>query len=72
VGAKAEIYRLVTGLAGEGMAVVMVSSDLPEVLGLSHRVLVCRGGGVAGELAGEAINEENVMHIALDTAGVSR
>jgi ABC-type sugar transport system ATPase subunit len=72
VGAKAEIYRLVTGLAGEGMAVVMVSSDLPEVLGLSHRVLVCRGGGVAGELAGVAINVEIVMHIALDSAGVSR
>ncbi|MBB3083563.1 sugar ABC transporter ATP-binding protein [Geodermatophilus sabuli] len=72
VGAKSEIYRLVTGLAVEGMAVVMVSSDLPEVLGLSHRVLVCRGGGVVGELAGDDINEENVMHVALDTAGTSR
>jgi ABC-type sugar transport system ATPase subunit len=52
--------------------VLMVSSDLPEVLGLSHRVLVCRGGGVVGELTGADINEENVMHIALDTAGASR
>ena len=72
VGAKAEIYRLVAALSADGMAVVMVSSDLPEVLGLSHRVLVCRAGGVAGELAGDAINEENVMHIALDTAGSDR
>jgi ABC-type sugar transport system ATPase subunit len=72
IGAKTEIYRLVTRLAVEGMAVLMVSSDLPEVLGLSHRVLVCRGGGVAGELSGDEINEENVMHVALDTAGAAR
>jgi ABC-type sugar transport system ATPase subunit len=72
VGAKTEIYRLVAALAAEGMAVVMVSSDLPEVLGLSHRVLVCRGGGVVAELAGDEINEENVMHVVLDTGGVPR
>jgi ribose transport system ATP-binding protein len=72
VGAKTEIYRLVASLAAEGMAVLMVSSDLPEVLGLSHRVLVCRAGGVVGELTGGDISEENVMHIALDTAGASR
>jgi ABC-type sugar transport system ATPase subunit len=72
VGAKTEIYRLVSALAAEGMAVIIVSSDLPEVLGLSHRVLVCRAGAVAGELAGEALTEENVMHLALDSAGASR
>jgi ABC-type sugar transport system ATPase subunit len=72
VGAKTEIYRLVTELAAQGMGVLMVSSDLPEVIGLSHRVLVCRGGGVVGELAGDDITEENVMHVVLDTAGVPR
>jgi ABC-type sugar transport system ATPase subunit len=72
IGAKTEIYRLVTALAAEGLAVLMVSSDLPEVLGMSHRVLVCRAGGVVGELAGEEITEENVMHVALDTAGALR
>jgi ABC-type sugar transport system ATPase subunit len=72
VGAKTEIYRLVTQLAAEGMAVLMVSSDLPEVLGLSHRVLVCRGGGVVGELSGADINEESVMHVALATPGGAR
>ena len=72
IGAKTEIYRLVTALAAEGLAVLMVSSDLPEVLGMSHRVLVCRGGGVVGELAGADINEENVMHVVLDTAGAAR
>jgi ABC-type sugar transport system ATPase subunit len=68
VGAKAEIYALVRGLAGDGMAVVFASSDLPEVVGLSHRVLVCRGGGVAGELSGDAIGPEAIMHLALGTA----
>jgi ABC-type sugar transport system ATPase subunit len=68
VGAKSEIYTLVRRLAEEGMAVVFASSDLPEVVGLSHRVLVCRGGAVAGELAGDAIAPEAIMHLALGTA----
>ncbi len=70
VGAKTEIYRVVAALAAEGMAVLMVSSDLPEVLSLSHRVLVCRGGGVVAELTGDDIDEENVMHVVLNTGGV--
>jgi len=50
VGARSEIYRIITDLAAAGMAVLMASSDMPEVLSLSHRALVMRGGGVAGEL----------------------
>jgi ABC-type sugar transport system ATPase subunit len=50
------------------MAVVFASSDLPEVVGLSHRVLVCRGGAVAGELVGDEIEPEAIMHLALGTA----
>ncbi|WP_219417987.1 sugar ABC transporter ATP-binding protein [Pseudonocardia nigra] len=65
IGAKAEIYRIITELAAAGMAIVLVSSELPEVLGLAHRVLVCRGGQVAGELSGAEMNEENVMHVAV-------
>ncbi len=68
VGAKTEIYGLVRALAEDGMAVVFASSDLPEVVGLSHRVLVCRGGSVAGELRGEEIDPEAIMHLALGTA----
>jgi ABC-type sugar transport system ATPase subunit len=68
VGAKSEIYSLVRALAEDGMAVVFASSDLPEVVGLSHRVLVCRGGAVAGELTGDAIEPEEIMHLALGTA----
>lgn len=50
VGAKAEIYRLIATLAGEGMAVLMISSELPEVLGMSDRVLVMHEGQLMGTL----------------------
>lgn len=65
VGAKAEIYRIITELAAEGLTVVMASSDLLEVLGLAHRVLVFRAGGPVGELTGEEIHEETIMSLAL-------
>jgi ribose transport system ATP-binding protein len=58
VGAKAEIYDLMVGLAKAGTGIIMVSSELPEVLGMSMRLLVMRGGRVAGELSrGEATQE---------------
>ena len=69
VGAKTEIYSLMRALAADGMAVVFASSDLTEVTGLAHRVLVCRDGGVVGELVGDEIDEEQVMHLALGTSG---
>jgi ABC-type sugar transport system ATPase subunit len=69
VGAKTEIYGLMRALAADGMAVVFVSSDLTEVTGLAHRVLVCRDGAVVGELEGNEIDEEQVMHLALGTSG---
>ena len=50
VGAKAEIYKVIGDLAAEGLGVIVVSSYLPELLGLADRVLVMREGGVAGEL----------------------
>jgi ABC-type sugar transport system ATPase subunit len=67
VGAKAELYEIIRGLAAEGMAVVFVSSDLVEVTGLAHRVLVCRAGEVVGALEGDRIDEEEIMHLALGT-----
>ena len=51
VGARSEIYRIIVSLAAQGMAVVMASSDMPEILSLSHRALVMRGLAVAGELS---------------------
>jgi ABC-type sugar transport system ATPase subunit len=67
VGAKAEIYQIVSELAAQGLAVVLASSELIEVLGLSHRVLVARDGSIVGELPGGLGNEEKVMHLAMGT-----
>ncbi|MEB3236802.1 MAG: sugar ABC transporter ATP-binding protein [Candidatus Sericytochromatia bacterium] len=64
VGARAEIYRLMAELAQEGLAIVMVSSDLPEVLGMADRVLVMREGRPAGWMAGDAMTQEAVMRLA--------
>jgi ribose transport system ATP-binding protein len=64
VGAKAEIYRLLHGLAEQGKAIVMISSELPEVLRLSHRVLVMCEGRVTGELPAAQATQENIMQLA--------
>jgi ribose transport system ATP-binding protein len=64
VGAKAEIYKVIGDLAAEGLGVVVVSSYLPEVLGLADRVLVMREGTIAGELPAEGATEEQVLHLA--------
>jgi len=61
VGAKAEIYALISELALNGAAVLLVSSELPEVLGLSHRAYVMCNGDVVAELQGEQLAEENVL-----------
>jgi ribose transport system ATP-binding protein/rhamnose transport system ATP-binding protein len=63
-GAKAEIYKVIGDLAAEGLGVVVVSSYLPEVLGLADRVLVMREGTVAGELPAAGATEEDVLHLA--------
>lgn len=64
VGAKVEIYNIINALTAAGGAVLMVSSDLPEVLGMSDRILVMSGGRLAGELAPEATQDE-VMTLAV-------
>ncbi|BDE05309.1 ribose import ATP-binding protein RbsA 2 [Vulcanimicrobium alpinum] len=64
VGAKAEIYALMVELLQRGAAIVMVSSELPEVLGMSHRVLVVRGGRIQAELARGEATSENVIAAA--------
>ena len=65
VGAKAEIYRLIRALAAGGMAVLMISSDLPEVLLISDRILVMRAGRIAGELPRDAATQEKVLALAM-------
>lgn len=64
VGAKAEIYRLIAFLAGEGMAVIMISSELPEVLGMSDRVMVMHEGELMGILDRSEATQERVMQLA--------
>jgi rhamnose transport system ATP-binding protein len=64
VAAKQQIHALIAELAESGMAVLLISSEVEEVLGLAHRVLVMRRGRVVQELAGAAANQENVMRAA--------
>ena len=64
VGTKEEIYRILRGLAADGLAILVISSELIEVLGLSDRIVVMSEGHVAGELVGEGATEEDVMRLA--------
>jgi ribose transport system ATP-binding protein len=64
VGAKSEIYALMDELAAAGIAILMISSDLEEVLGMSDRVLVLHEGRLAGELPRAALSEQAIMHLA--------
>jgi len=68
VGAKQELYRLIHQLAGEGLACIVVSSEMPELIGLCHRILVMRNGKMVGEVSGDGATEEGIMMLA---AGVS-
>ncbi|MDA8297066.1 MAG: sugar ABC transporter ATP-binding protein [Actinomycetota bacterium] len=71
VGARRSIYDLVVELAGQGLGVLLVSSDVEEVLGLSHRVLVMRGGEIVRELDGMVATEHEVLEAAFTARGVS-
>ena len=72
VGAKAEIYAIMDDLAGQGVGILMISSDLEEVLGMSDRVLVLHEGRLAGELSRVRLTEERVMHLATGRDAGSR
>ena len=66
VGAKVEIYQLMNRLVAEGKAVLMISSELPEVLGMSDRILVMREGEIVGEMENDgALTQEMVMEVAV-------
>jgi ribose transport system ATP-binding protein len=65
VGARSEIYGLMDKLAGQGVALLMISSDLEEILGMSDRVLVLHEGKLAGELSRDGLTEEGVMRLAV-------
>ncbi|HRZ91035.1 MAG TPA: ATP-binding cassette domain-containing protein, partial [Spirochaetia bacterium] len=64
VGAKYEIYTLMNKLVAEGMSIVMISSELPEVLGMSDRVYIVSTGRITGELPVEEADQEKIMRLA--------
>jgi ABC-type sugar transport system ATPase subunit len=66
VGAKQEIYKLISNLASQGMAILLISSDMPEVLSMSHRVIVIANGKKAGELSREEITQDKVMKMIVE------
>jgi ABC-type sugar transport system ATPase subunit len=65
VGAKAEVHKLITELADAGVAVIVISSELPEVLHLADRILVMHEGRVTGEMTREEATEEAIMTAAV-------
>jgi ribose transport system ATP-binding protein len=67
VGAKAEIYRLMRELTGRGYSIILISSELPEIVGMCDRVAVFKQGAIVTVLAAESINSSEVMRHA--TAG---
>jgi ABC-type sugar transport system ATPase subunit len=64
VGARAEIYAIMNRLTGAGLGILMISSDLPEVLGMADRIVVMREGRVTGELNHAEATAERVMALA--------
>ena len=68
VGAKAEIYRLMNRLTADGIGILMISSELPEVLGMADRILVIREGRIAGEMSRAEATQEKIGHLVLGTA----
>ena len=64
VGAKSEIHRILRDLANEGVGIVVISSELPELIGVCDRVLVVREGRISGQVTGDKMTEENIMHLA--------
>jgi D-xylose transport system ATP-binding protein len=65
VGAKLEVYELINRLTAEGKAVLLVSSELPELMGLSDRILMLRGGKIGGEFSREEATQEKLIRAAM-------
>lgn len=63
IGTKQEIYQLIQDLAKQGKAVIVISSEMPELIGVSHRILVMREGAISGELVDD-ISQEAIMELA--------
>ena len=69
VGAKREIHQLMSKLADQGVGIIMISSEMPEVLGMSDRIIVMHEGHVCGELSRSEATQERIMSLILSAAG---
>jgi ribose transport system ATP-binding protein len=65
IGARSELYRLINDLAAQGVAILLASSDMPELINLSHRVLVVRGGRIMGALGKDELDQERILRLAM-------
>ena len=70
VGAKSEIYKLLNNLARQGKAIIMISSELPEILRMSHRIIVMCEGHITGELSAAEATQEKIMRYATQRSGI--
>ena len=64
IGAKQQIYRFIAALAAEGKSVIVISSEMAELIGVCHRIVVMRNGRVVGEVSGEHMREEEIVVMA--------
>ena len=69
IGTKQQIYRFIHRLAAEGLSVIVISSELPEVIGLCDRVIVMQAGRVAGQVTGADVNEQSIVRLAMGLQG---
>lgn len=67
VGAKYEIYMIMNRLVEQGLSIIMMSSELPEVIGMSDRIYIISSGKISGELPVEEASQEKIMHLATAT-----
>ena len=65
VGAKSEIHRIISNLAKEGKSIILISSDLPEIIGMSDRVIVMKTGSLMGELTRAELSQQKILQLAL-------
>jgi len=65
VGAKSEFYRIICECANNGISVIVISSELPEIIGLSDRIMVVRDGGISGKVSKEEVTEEKILSYAM-------
>ena len=69
IGAKKEIHQLMSELAAKGVGIIMISSEMPEVLGMSDRIIVMHGGRICGEFGADDVSQQKIMSTILDAAG---